>query len=120
SAYRVPPEDLGGETSGTRLTYKNLEQDQIKFAVRTLQPWATRFEAVFNRYMPTNQYVKFNLDASARADLLTRYQAHQIGIGSGFETIDEIRAIEDREPLTPEQLQQYQAVSKPLKPTIPS
>lgn len=120
SAYRVPPEDLGGEGNGSSLTYKNLEQDQIKFSVRTLAPWATRFETVINRYLPPNQYVKFNLDASARADLLTRYQAHQTAIGSGFETLDEVRALEDREPLTPEQLEQYIQISAPLKQKIAS
>lgn len=120
AVYRVAPEEVGGETNGTSLTYKNLEQDQIKFAVRTLQPWATRFEAVLNRYLPANQYTKFNLDVSARADLTTRYTAHQIAIGAGFETLDEARALEEREPLTPEELDQYMAISSPIKPAIPS
>lgn len=100
AVYRVAPEDVGGEANGSSLTYKNLEQDQIRFAVRTLRPWTTRFEAVFDRYLPANQYMKHNLDASARADLKTRYEAHQIAITAGFRTVDEVRALEELPPLT--------------------
>lgn len=103
--YRVAPEDVGGETGGTSLTYKSLEQDQIRFAMRTLRPWTTRFESVLNRYLPGTQYMKFNLDASARADLKTRMQSHALAITSGVETVDEARALEERPPLTDEQLQ---------------
>lgn len=120
AVYRVAPEDVGGESNGSSLTYKNLEQDQIKFAVRTLQPWSTRFESVFNRHFVAGQYLKFNLDAAARSDLKTRYEAHQIAIGAGFETIDEARALEEREPLTPEELETYKTISSPIKPAIPS
>lgn len=110
--YRVAPEDVGGETSGTSLTYKSLEQDQIRFAQRTLRPWTTRFESVLNRYLFGSQYMKFNLDASARADLKTRMEAHQLAIASGIETVDEGRALEERPPLTPAQKADL-AASKP-------
>lgn len=103
AVYRVAPEDIGGETSGSSLTYKSLEQDQIRFAQRTLRPWTTRFEAVLDRYLFGTQYLKFNLDASARADLKTRMDSHEIAIRSGVETVDEARALEERPPLTPEQ-----------------
>ena len=101
--YRVAPEDVGGESSGSSLTYKSLEQDQIRFAMRTLRPWTTRFESVLNRYLAGAQYMKFNLDASARADLTTRMTAHKTAIDAGIETISEARSLEERAPLTPEQ-----------------
>jgi len=97
--YRVAPEDVGGRSSGTTLTYKSLEQDQIKFAQRTMRPWTTRFEAVLDRYLFGTQYVRFNLDASARADLKTRYEAHAIAIASGFRTVNEVRELEELPPL---------------------
>jgi len=103
SIYRVAPEDVGGETSGSSLTYKSLEQDQIRFAQRTMRPWTTRFEAVLDRYLFGTQYVRFNLDASARADLKTRYEAHQIALDAGFKTVDEVRELEELPPLSPEQ-----------------
>lgn len=103
AVFRVAPEDAGGESSGSSLTYKNLEMDMLKFNVRTLRPWTTRFEAAFNRYIP-NGYTKFNLDAGARADLKTRYEAHQIAIQNNFATVDEVRALEERPPLTAAQI----------------
>lgn len=118
--YRVAPEDVGGEANGSSLTYKNLEQDQIKFAVRTLQPWSTRFEMVFNRVLPPNQYSKFNLDASARSDMKTRYESHRLAITTGFETIDEARALEEREPLTPAEFEMFKAYIQPIAPPIAS
>lgn len=114
--YRVAPEEVGGETGGS-LTYKNLEQDMIRFNIRTLRPIAARIEAAFDQYLFGGQYVRFNLDSGARADLKTRYEAHQIALNpeSGWLTRDEIRALEEREPLTPEQtVQQY----PPRTPTI--
>lgn len=105
AVYRVSPELIGGETSSS-LTYKNLEQDQIRFNTTTLLPIASRVEAVANRHLPDGHYVKFNLDASVRADLKTRYEAHQIAITGGFLTDDEVRALEERPPLTAVQRQQ--------------
>ena len=108
--YRVAPEDVGGESGGSSLTYKNLEQDQTRFAMRTLRPWTSRFEAVLDRYLFGEQYLKFNLDAGARADLTARMAAHKVAIDSGVETIDEARALEERPPLTPEQWADYLAI----------
>ncbi|GAA1728180.1 phage portal protein [Microcella frigidaquae] len=100
AAYRVAPEDVGGSIEGgTSITYKNLEQDQLRFATRTLRPWAARFEAVFNRFLPAGEYVRFNLDASVRADLLTRYKAHELALKNGFKLIDEVRALEELPPI---------------------
>jgi HK97 family phage portal protein len=105
--YRVSPEDVGGETSSSSLTYKNLEQDMIRFNVRTLRPYAARIEAVTDAYLLDGRYVKFNLDAAVRADLTARYAAHEKGIKSGFETIDEARALEERAPLTTQERDEF-------------
>jgi len=45
------------------------------------------------------QQAKFNYDSLLRTDTLSRYQAHAIAIGSGFLTVDEVRAMEQREAL---------------------
>ncbi|TFD74728.1 phage portal protein [Cryobacterium fucosi] len=113
--YRISPEIVGGETSGSSLTYKNLEQDQIRFNTVTLRPITSRAEAVIDHYM-LRQYVKFNLDAGARADLKTRYEAHQIAIDAGFKTADEIRALEELPPLT--DLQRQLMAMKKIQSTV--
>ena len=35
-----------------------------------------------------------------RVDLKSRYKAHQIALRAGFLTVNEVRALEDREPLS--------------------
>lgn len=112
AVFRVAPEDVGGHSQGSTLTYKNLEQDQIRFNTRTLRPLAERFESVFDRYLPAGEYIKTNLDASARADLKTRSEAHEIGIRAGYTTIDEARALEERPPLTETERAQFLAMNQ--------
>lgn len=97
--YRVNPEDIGG-TPGSSLTYSTLELNQINFQTRTLLPIYTRLEHHINKLLPNFQYIKFNPDAIVRADLLTRMQAHEIGLRTYVETNAEARALEERAPLT--------------------
>lgn len=100
SIYGIPPEEIGGESGGTSLTYATLEQNDIKFNRRVVQPWAVRLEEALTAVMPRPQYAKFNLDANVRADLRTRMEAHEIAQRAGVETNDEARRLEDRQPLT--------------------
>jgi hypothetical protein len=58
--------------------------------------------------MPRPQYVKANMDHLARADLKTRTEVHEIATRIGLETNPEARAIEDRAPLTPDEIDQWQ------------
>lgn len=99
NVYGVPPERVGGET-GSSMTYGNREQDSLDLVTFGLRPWFVRFEEALSALMPRPQYVRFNIDAMVRADLLTRMQAHEIALRIGLETNDEGRAIEDRPPLS--------------------
>jgi phage portal protein BeeE len=49
--------------------------------------------------MPRAQYVKFNTGSLLRTDTKSRYEAHAIAIAAGFLTVNEVRELEDREPL---------------------
>ena len=94
----VPPDRVGG-SRGDSMTYKTQEQDEIAFSNGAVRHWCTRLERALNKTLPNRQFVKFNLDAGVRADLLTRYQAHQISRTIGLNSIDELRALEDLAPL---------------------
>lgn len=96
--YGIPPEDIGGET-GTNLTYNTVEQNQIRTASGTIRPWVTRLESAFFGMLPERQYIRFGMDASIRPDTKTRYEVYEIARKIGLLSIDEIRALEDREPL---------------------
>jgi HK97 family phage portal protein len=96
--FGVPPEMIGAN-SGTSMTYANVESRDISLLKYALQPWLGRLERAMNTLVSRNQYVKFNASALLRTDTLTRYQAHEIGLRAGFLTIEEVRELEDREPL---------------------
>lgn len=115
SIYGIPPEMIGGET-GSSMTYSTVEQNSLNFVTYSLRPWLVRIEEALSALLPQPQYVKFNIDALVRSDLLTRMQAHEIALRIGLETQDEGRAIEDRPPLTDAERQQWINGFRPQAP----
>jgi HK97 family phage portal protein len=95
--YDVPPERVAGEPAGS-LTYATQEQDQIRLAL-TIQKWCTRLEHAFFGLLPERQYVRFNVDAMMRIDLKTRHEVYKIDREIGLKSIDELRMLDDLEPL---------------------
>ncbi|MFJ9573578.1 phage portal protein [Streptomyces bacillaris] len=114
--YGVPPEMVGGDSGGS-MTYANVEQSAINFVQFTLRPWLARLEAKLSALMPGREFVKFNVDAMIRVDLMTRYQAHSRALNDGWRNRDEIRALEDLPPLPDGQGQVYLPVSMLGGPT---
>jgi len=106
--FRVAPEDIGGKTGHSR-QYSTLVMEMQKFSSRTLLPWTARLEEAISERMRPGTYARFNLDAIARADLKTRMETHEIALRTGMETLDEGRALEEKPPLTADQLAQWQS-----------
>lgn len=115
--FRVAPEDIGGKAGGS-LTYSTVELNELKRNRRTLLPWTRRLEESLTACLPRPQYVRFNLDALARADLKTRMEAHEIALRTGMETNAEGRALEERPPLTSDEIAEWQANYRSTSPTI--
>jgi HK97 family phage portal protein len=111
--YRVPAEKIGGET-GSSLTYNTTEQQTIDMIQWTLRPWFTRLEQSFSRLLAPGEFVKFNADALIRTDTKTRHEVHKLALEMGLETQDEARAIEDRPPLTDEQVSEWLTQYRPM------
>ena len=97
--YGVFPEMIGGATSGSNVTYANREQRAADWLTFGLLPYLIPIEEALSSLVPRPQRVKFNTDALLRSDTKTRYEAHAIGLASGFLTVDEVRLLEDLEPL---------------------
>lgn len=91
--FRRPP----GE--GGQVTYANVEARSIDLLTYTLNGWLVRFEKSLTRLVPRPRYVKFNADALLRVDLKSRYEAHASAIRAGWLSRDDVRAIEDLEPI---------------------
>lgn len=100
-AFGVPPHLIGDLD---KATFSNIEHQAIEFAQYSLQPWMTQIEQAINakclvgedeRYL----FVEHVSEALVKTDIKTRYEAHQIAILTGFETPNEARAAENRNPL---------------------
>jgi HK97 family phage portal protein len=98
-------------TSGTYANIENQGFELLKFG--SVGDFIAEFEAVLTNQFPRGTYVKANLDHLLRADTKTRYEAHAIGISSGFVTRDEVRELEERPPLTEQQKAELKEMAAP-------
>ena len=85
-------------------TYASAEQDMIRFRELTLGPWAKNHREAIQRDMllpeeRADYFVQYKLASLQATDLKTRYEAHQIALLTGFETQNEVRAMEDMNPV---------------------
>lgn len=55
---------------------------------------------IFRKSEMQSHYVKYELKGLYRTDIKTRYEAHRIALDGGFMCPDEVRAIEDMDPIT--------------------
>lgn len=99
SIFGVRPTKIGHHATGSSITYANIEQSQLDFQADTVRPWATRIETKLGDVLRPRQFVKLNLDALVRVDLLTRYKAHGMSLRDGWSNADEVRALEDLAPI---------------------
>jgi hypothetical protein len=99
--YRVPPHMLADLS---RATFSNIEHQSLNFVQHTLLPWCVRHEqAVYrdllNASERRNFFAKYITAGLLRGDTLSRYQAYNLGIQSGWLTRNESRELEDLNPL---------------------
>ena len=93
----LPAERIGG-TRGDSLTYSNVEQSTLQI-IEALRPWLVRLEHAFFNILPANRYVRFDADAMLKTDLKTRTEIYAQQRAIGLRTTDELRDLEDLEPL---------------------
>lgn len=88
-----------------RATHSNITEQQREFYIDTLQSILTMYEQeliyklFLNSEILDGFYLKFNVDSILRADIKTRYQSYKDAILTGFKTINDIRDLEEDEPL---------------------
>jgi HK97 family phage portal protein len=96
--FRMQPEMIASESGGS-LTYANVEQRALDFLTFTLRPWLVRLETALSALLSSTTTVKFNAAALVRTDLLSRYQAHESAIRSGWKLPSDVRELEDLPPI---------------------
>ena len=102
SLYGVPPH-LIGETEKTA-TYASVEQFNIMFAVQCILPLLVLWEQAIQRDLILNPkyYAKFSMAALLRGDTPSRFAAYHLALGDGWISQDEVRALEDMNPIPDE------------------
>ena len=103
--FRVPPhmvQDL------KRSTYNNIEHQSIDFVVHTLAPWLTRIEQAIIKDLLLEEeqaqyFPKFNVDGLLRGDYKSRMEGYAIGFANGFLSPNDIRRLENMDPIPEEQ-----------------
>lgn len=95
-AFNVPLHLLG--VPGTA-SYASVEQNNLQFVSMTLRPLAEKVEAAFSRLLPGDAFIKFQFGDLLRADLEARIRSYSVGSQAGFYSTNDIRRLEDMEPV---------------------
>jgi len=88
-----------------RSTNNNIEHQGLEFLTYSLSPWLVRIESALNRSLLTMAekragfYFKFNANALLRGDIKTRFEAYEKGRLGGWLSVNDIRALEDQDPI---------------------
>lgn len=103
--YRIPPHMVGDLEKSS---FSNIEQQSLEFVKYTLDPWVVRFEQAFQKalLLPDEKktyFIKFNLDGLLRGDYQSRMNGYAIGRQNGWLSTNDIRRLEDMNPLSKEE-----------------
>jgi len=99
--FRVPPHMLADLE---RATFSNIEQQSIDFVTHTIRPWAVRWEQTINiRLFDSNEqkrlFAEFLLEGLLRGETKARYEAYAIARQNGWLSVNEIRELENLNPI---------------------
>jgi HK97 family phage portal protein len=89
---------------GASITYANITQRNLDYLIHHLGPTVIRRENTLSKLLPRPRYVKLNTSALLRMDDATRQDVLRSRVESWFLTNTEARELENRAPLSAEQL----------------
>ena len=99
--FRVPAHFINDLTHAT---FSNVEHLDLAFVKHSLMPWIVNFEQTLALALLTpaervDHYFKFNVDGLLRGDTASRAAAHQSAIQNGYKNRNEVRELEDLNPV---------------------
>lgn len=98
--FRMQPHKIG---ILDRATFSNIEQQSIEFVVDTVMPWLIRFEQADMRDLitaPQQYFVEHVVEGLLRGDSKARSEFYQSAIQNGWMTRNEVRRLENLNPLS--------------------
>lgn len=102
--WNMPPHMVG---MLDRATFSNIEQQSIEYVTLTLAPWIVAWEQAAHRDLLVGDdqdrfFVEFNVAGLLRGDLRSRWAAYAQGRQWGWLSINDVRRLENMEPIGPE------------------
>jgi len=98
--FCIPPHKLG---SMDRATFSNIEEQNIDFLQTTMLYWFTKWELECNYklFMPseTKLFSEILVAGLLRGNIKSRYEAYNIGHNAGFLSVNDIRRLENMNPI---------------------
>lgn len=103
--FQVPPHMVADLSKSS---FSNIENQSISFVVHTIRPWLVRIEQAMNRKLfkeseKGNYFVSFNASALMRGDYKSRMDGYSIGIQNGFFSVNDVRRMENLDPISAEE-----------------
>ena len=103
--FRVPPHMLADLEKSS---FSNIEQQSLEFVKYTLDPWVIRWEQSLQKalLLPGEKgkyFIKLNVDGLMRGDYQSRMNGYSIGRQNGWLSANDIREMEDMNPLSDEE-----------------
>ncbi len=103
--YRIPPHMVGDLEKSS---FSNIEQQSLEFVKYTLDPWVIRWEQALKKslFLPEEKkefFIKLNVDGLLRGDYQSRMNGYAIGRQNGWLSTNDIREMEDMNPLPEEE-----------------
>lgn len=109
-ALGIPAYFLDASVDGASLTYSNSAGKNRELIDSALAPYMAAIEQTLSLYLPSGTVVEFDTSALLRGDTKERYETYASAITAGFLTVNEVRALENLDPL-PE--------PEPVIPSVP-
>lgn len=116
--YRVPPHMI---MDLSRSTFSNIEHQGMDFVTHTLMPWLRRFESVMSRVLLSDPalFIEFDVRGLLRGDASARAAYYQSMFNMGVLCINEIRALENMNPVPGGDIRYIPMNMAPLGPDGP-
>lgn len=99
--FNLPPHKL---KDLEKATFSNIEEQSLEFVIDSVRPWAVRWEQNMSRCLLTERerkqyFVEHLVDGLLRGDIESRYNAYAVGREKGWLSANDIRELENMNPL---------------------
>jgi HK97 family phage portal protein len=96
--FRVPPSMIGLNTPGA-MSYASVEHNAIQFVRYSLLPLVAKIEEAHTRLLPSESFLRINVDGLMRGDSTAQAQMFSTGLQAGYFSVNDIRNLLDLPPM---------------------